>query len=208
MQSAKIDEIFGYLVEKFGPAPRCELVYSADHELLIAIMLSAQCTDVRVNAVTKNLFTRYKSLKDFANANQVELEREIYSTGFYKNKARNIISMANQVIKNHGGKIPKDIDMLVGLAGVGRKTANVFLAEFYKIPAIGVDTHVSRVSKRLGFSDGNNPVHIERDLKAIFDAENWCDYHLYMVLFGRYFCTSRRPKCDECGVKKYCSFLP
>ena len=204
MQSEKIDKIFGYFTELFGEDPKCELNYSSDIELLTAIILSAQCTDVRVNKVTAELFQKYKTVQDFANADLKELEREIYSTGFYHNKARSIIDMAKAIVKQHGGKIPQDMESLVKLAGVGRKTASVFLSEYHNIPAIAVDTHVIRVSNRLEFTQSQNPVVIERDLKKLFDEKNWGKYHHYLVLFGRYHCTARSPKCETCEIKNYC----
>jgi len=200
MQTKKIDKIFNYFEELFGNDPKCELNYSSDNQLLVAIILSAQCTDVRVNKVTATLFQKYKTINDFAQANITELEREIYSTGFFRNKAKNIIGMAKAVVEQHGGKIPLDINTLVHLSGVGRKTASVFLVEGHQIPAIPVDTHVIRVSRRLGFSTGNNPVQVERDLRKLFDEKNWCKYHLYMVLFGRYHCTAKNPKCNSCKL--------
>lgn len=206
-QSVRINEIFKYFQELFGEEPRCELNYRTDIDLLVAIVLSAQCTDKRVNIVTKSLFEKYKSVADYANANQKELEKEIYSTGFYRNKAKNIISMAKDVINNHGGVIPKDLDELTKLAGVGRKTASVFVSEFYNIPAIAVDTHVIRVSNRLGFTQSKNPAIIERDLMELFDKQNWGKYHYYLVLFGRYHCLARNPKCNVCKITKYCGHM-
>jgi len=210
VQSEKIDKIFAYFRELFGESPKCELNYSSDIELLVAIILSAQCTDKRVNAVTKELFKKYKSVQDFANADIKELEKEIYSTGFYRNKAKNIIEMAQCVMRGgRGGErptIPTDMESLTKLSGVGRKTASVFLSEFHNIPAIAVDTHVIRVSNRLGFTKSQNPVQIERDLKLLFDEKNWGSYHHYMVLFGRYFCKAQRPKCGECKLKHFCNY--
>ncbi|MCL2755895.1 MAG: endonuclease III [Firmicutes bacterium] len=203
-QSEKVNEIFEYLTEMFGEAPECELNYESDIQLMVAIILSAQCTDKRVNIVTKTLFKKYKDVHDFANADMDELGQDIYSTGFYKNKSRNIIAMAKEVIGKHGGVIPKDMDELTKLAGVGRKTASVFMAEFYDIPAIAVDTHVIRVGNRLGLTESKNPIVIERDLKQIFDERNWAAYHFYLVLFGRYFCVARNPKCEECRIKEFC----
>jgi len=205
MQSQKVNQTFEYLEELFGPEPRCELNYKTDIDLLVAIILSAQCTDKRVNVVTKTLFDKYKNIQDYANADQSGLEKLIYSTGFYHNKAKNIISLANDVIVKHNGIIPTDIDELTKLAGVGRKTASVFVSEFHDIPAIAVDTHVIRLANRLGFTTSTNPTIIERDLMAIFDKQNWGRYHYYMVLFGRYHCTARNPKCRECKIKESCN---
>ncbi|MCL2846418.1 MAG: endonuclease III [Firmicutes bacterium] len=204
MSDTRIKEIFSHFEALFGPAPRCELNYTSDIELLVAIILSAQCTDKRVNMVTPILFAKYKSVEDFANADQAELEQIIYSTGFYRNKAKNIIALCKILVARGG--IPTDIDELANLPGIGRKTGNVFLAEFHGIPAIGVDTHVIRLSNRLGFTTSQNPVVVERDLAKIWPRENWGRYHLYMVLFGRYRCKSMNPDCANCGIIKLCSW--
>jgi len=204
VQSKKVDTVFEYMTKLFGAAPKCELVYKSDIDLLVAVMLSAQCTDRRVNAVTAKLFEKYKTVQDYANADETEFRREVYSTGFYRTKANNIIKMAKTVVSEHGGKIPADMDKLTRMAGVGRKTASVFLAEFHKIPAIAVDTHVIRISNRLGFTENKSPAAIERDLKAIFDSSNWAKYHLYMVLFGRYHCRAQNPDCSACKLHHCC----
>ena len=200
--------VFAHLETLFGETPVCELDYSTDIDLLVAIMLSAQCTDKRVNMVTKNLFTRYKTIQDYANADPTELEKFIHSTGFYRNKAKNIIAMAQTVINDYNGQIPVELDQLVALPGVGRKTASVFLCEYHKVPAMPVDTHVGRLARRLGWSTSHSATIIERDLTAILPRENWANYHLLMVLFGRYYCTARNPKCYECKLKenKTCSW--
>ena len=204
MQAKDVDEVFAYLAELFGKNPRCELDYSSDIELLVSIVLSAQCTDKRVNMVTKELFTRCKTIEDYANINGEDLERIIYSTGFYRNKAKNIIALAKALKEQHNGKIPSDVESLAKLPGVGRKTASVFVAEYYKNPAIAVDTHVIRVSGRLGFTSSKNPEIIERDLMKLFNRENWARYHLYLVLFGRYNCTAKNPKCNDCKIRYQC----
>lgn len=206
MQSAKVSEIFGYCRELFGNAPKVELNYKTDIELIVAVILSAQCTDKRVNEVTKELFRKYCTVKDFAQANQEDFERDIHSCGFYHNKATSIINMARIVIKDFGGVIPDTIDDLVKLPGVGRKTANVFLAEFFGKPAIAVDTHVIRVSGRLGLTQSKNPDVIERDLAKLVDEQNWRLVNLYLVLFGRYKCKAVKPQCNACKVKKYCLY--
>ena len=193
--------------ELFGEAPNVELDYRSDIDLLVAIILSAQCTDVRVNIVTKELFKKYRTVGDYASAKQEELEKEIYSTGFYHNKAKNIINMAKAVVADFGGVIPSDINELVKLPGVGRKTASVFLAEYFKLPAIAVDTHVIRVSGRLGLTKSKNPDVIERDLAKLIDKKDWRLVNLYLVLFGRYYCKATRPLCQECKLKKFCAGL-
>ena len=197
-----LDEIFEYFKTLFGEEPRTELNFSNAHELLIAVILSAQCTDKRVNIVTRDLFRKYQSLEDFANAPIRELERDIFSTGFYRNKAKNIQAMARKVLDDFDGQIPATLDELVTLPGVGRKTASVFIVEFHKIPAVPVDTHVTRVANRLGLSDSKNPVQIERDLRALLPESEWARWHIYLVLFGRYYCTARTKECSWCPESK------
>ena len=204
MQSEKVDKIFKHLAEMFGENPKCELDYTSDIELLVAIILSAQCTDKRVNIVTKQLFARYKTINDYAAADIGELEQMIYSTGFYHNKAKNIIALCKILRDEFGEKIPTSVEVLSKLPGIGRKTASVFMAEFHKVPALAVDTHVIRVGNRLGLTMHTDPLKIERDLAAIFDRENWGKYHLYLVLFGRYHCTAKNPKCENCPLRDLC----
>jgi endonuclease-3 len=186
----------------FGDKPKCELEYSSDIDLLVAIVLSAQCTDKRVNLTTRDLFAKYKSAEDYAGVSQEELEYDLRSINFFRNKAQNIRSMCKVIVEKHGGRVPTNFDDLVALAGVGRKTANVFLSEFCRVPALAVDTHVMRVARRLGLSSGKTPVEIEDDLVKLFDRDNLCDYHLYLVLFGRYMCIARKPNCDICKLAK------
>jgi endonuclease-3 len=159
---------------------------------------------VRVNKVTPQLFKKYRTIADFANANPAELENEIRSTGFFRSKTKNIIACFQKIAADHNGKIPADIETLVTLPGGGRKTASVFLAEYHKIPALAVDTHVARTARRLGLTNSKNPAIIERDLCKLFNRENWCKYHLYLVLFGRYHCKAQRPQCEECGLRSVC----
>lgn len=206
MQSVKVSEIFGYCRELFGEAPNVELGYKTDIDLIVAVILSAQCTDARVNKVTKELFKKYRTVNDYAEANQNELERDIHSCGFYHNKAINIINMARMVVTDFGGVIPDTMEDLVKLPGVGRKTASVFLAEYYEKPAIAVDTHVIRVSGRLGLTQSKNPDVIERDLAKLVEKQSWRLVNLYLVLFGRYKCKAVKPQCNECKVKKHCLY--
>jgi len=206
MQDTKVTEIFNYCREVFGEAPKVELDYKTDIDLMVAIILSAQCTDVRVNKVMKEVVKKYSTVQDYAEAKQEEFEREIHSCGFYRNKASNIINMAKMVVSVFGGRIPDELDELIKLPGVGRKTASVFLAEYYGKPAIAVDTHVIRVSGRLGLTKSKNPDVIERDLACLVDKENWRLVNLYLVLFGRYCCKAMKPQCDECKIKKHCLY--
>jgi endonuclease-3 len=197
-------EIYEYLRSLFGENPKCELEFSTDIECLVAVILSAQCTDRRVNVVTRELFKKYKTVGDYARADVGVLEREIYSTGFYRNKAKAIVNLCRTIESKFGGVIPREREILTTLAGVGRKTAGVYLVCRCGGAAFPVDTHVTRVSHRLGLSSATNPDQIERDLCAIFDRSLWGEMHYLFVLFGRYHCTARNPKCAGCGLKKVC----
>lgn len=195
---ASLNEIF--------QTPKCELNYENLFQLLVAVILSAQCTDKRVNLVTNELFKVYKTPQDFVKLNQEELEKLIYSCGFYKNKAKNILSMSKDLVNKFNGEVPNTLEELTTLAGVGRKTANVVLSEGFKKNAIAVDTHVFRVSKRLNLSKGNTPLKVETDLRRLFDENIWSNLHFYLVLFGRYICKSLKPSCDICKFKEICKY--
>lgn len=184
----------------------CELNYGSIFELLVAVILSAQCTDKRVNSVTKELFKKYNKPEDFVNLSTEELEKLIFSCGFYKNKAKNIKKMSKDLIEKYNGEVPSTIEELMALSGVGRKTANVVLSEGFKKNAFAVDTHVFRVSHRLSLSKAKTADKTEFDLKQVFDENLWSEIHFYMVLFGRYICKSQRPKCEECKLKQYCQY--
>lgn len=184
--------------------PKCELNYNSNFELLIAVMLSAQCTDKRVNQVTEKLFKKYNTPKDFASISLEELEKEIYSCGFYRNKAKNIISMSKDLIGKFNGEVPNNREQLESLSGVGRKTANVVLNVGFNKNTIAVDTHVLRVSKRLQLTKSDNPLIVEKDLMKSFNEEDWGKLHHTLILFGRYYCKSQNPKCENCVLKKYC----
>lgn len=186
------------------PNPVCELNFGNDFELLVAVVLSAQCTDKRVNQVTEHLFEKYKKIEDFANADVLELEKDIYSCGFYKNKAKNIKLLSNQILTLFDGKVPNNFKDLTSLAGVGRKTANVVLSVAFNKNAIAVDTHVFRVSKRLGLSSEKTPEKTEQSLRKIFDEKDWSKLHYQMVLFGRYVCKAKNPQCQNCKLKDIC----
>jgi len=200
----RILKILRLFDEYYPDINRCYLNHENAWQLLIATILSAQCTDDRVNLVTKDLFEKYKSIEDFANADISELEKDIHSTGFYRNKARNIKKCCNQLIEEFNGEVPSDIDKLVTLAGVGRKTANVIRGHIFKLPSIVVDTHVKRISKKLGFTKNDDPVKIEFDLMEILPKDNWIRYNQQVIAHGRKICKARSPKCEECFLSPYC----
>ena len=191
-------------LRKAYPDAGCELVFSNPLELAIAAILSAQCTDKRVNMVTPALFKKYRAATDWAKTPQAVLETEIRSTGFFRNKARNIRALCAELEKNHGGKIPNDLDILITLPGIGRKTANLLIATAYGKPGIIVDTHFKRLSTRLGFTDNEDPDKIEFDLKALLPEEDWSDFSHCMVFHGRRCCFARKPNCAGCPVKDLC----
>lgn len=193
-------------LDKLFPDARCELLYNKDYELLIATVLSAQCTDKRVNMVTKELFSKY-DVSSLALANLSDIECIIHSLGSYTKKAYYIKEIAKDLVLNYNGVVPNNRDYLESLPGVGRKTCNVVLSNLYDVPAIAVDTHVERVAKRLNLASDNDSVLIvERKLMDFFPKKKWSRIHHQMVLFGRYKCKSMSPLCKECGLKKYCSY--
>ena len=193
-----------YLDELF-PNPKCELNYNNDYELLIAIVLSAQSTDKRVNSVTPIIFNKYDSLKTLKKASLKDLENIIRPVGSFRRKASYIKDIATILDDKYNGIVPCDREKLIELPGVGRKTANVFLSEFYNIPAIAVDTHVERVSKRLKLaSKGDNVLQIEKKLEKYFSKDTWARRHLQLVLFGRYYCKAIKPECMNCKLKDMC----
>jgi len=201
-----MERIILALNQEYTMEYRCFLHYETPWQLLIATILSAQCTDNRVNIVTKDLFEKYKSLMDFASADQAEMEKDIHSTGFYRNKAKNIIACARQLIVNYDGEVPNDIEALTKLAGVGRKTANVIRGNIYNEPSIVVDTHVKRISKRLGFTKEEDPVKIEFDLMGLLPKDQWILYNIQIITLGRSICTARNPKCSECFLREECIY--
>ncbi len=193
------------LNSEYGTEMITYLHYETPWQLLFATILSAQCTDARVNMVTKDLFQKYRSIEDFANADLSELEKDIYSTGFYKNKARNIKACAAALLERYGGEVPRDIDELTALPGVGRKTANVVRGNCFNDPSIVVDTHVKRVSKLLGLTRETDPVKVEYDLMKVLPKEQWILYNVQVIAVGRTWCISGRPKCSECILKDCCA---
>lgn len=193
------------LLRKNFPDPKIELTFKNPLELLVATVLSAQCTDERVNFVTKGLFAKYRTARDYANANVSEFEQEIRSTGFFRAKARNIINCCKGIVEKHAGIVPDRMEDLIVLPGIGRKTANVILGQAFRVPSgIVVDTHVRRVSGRLALTKRSDPDKIERDLLKLVPQKDWIDFGTMMVLHGRYVCQARKPKCPECVLLKVC----
>jgi len=180
------------------------LEYKNAYELLVATILAAQCTDVRVNIVTKELFKKYPDAKALAQATAQEIEPYIKTCGLYKNKAKNLELCAKRLVEEYGGEVPTSVEDLTSLAGVGRKTANVVRAFAFGIPAMPVDTHVGRVSQRIGFANCENPAIIEKELCAIIPEDKWNDAHHWLIWHGRRVCKARKPLCDSCVIKAYC----
>lgn len=197
--------IYNTLKNKF-PQPRCELNFLTPYQLLVAVILSAQCTDKRVNIITKDLFKKYPNVENMAKANINELEDEIRSCGFYHNKAKNIINASKDIVTRFAGKVPNNMENLISLSGVGRKTANVIMAVAFGGDAIAVDTHVFRVSRRLALADANTPEKVELQLQKVIDKNMWSEMHYLMVLFGRYVCKAQRPLCMDCELKDICKY--
>lgn len=200
----KIDTILEKLDKEYGTDFKCYLDHDSAWQLLIATILSAQCTDARVNIVTKDLFVKYPSVQAFADANLSELEQDIKPTGFYHNKAKNIIGCCQMLVSEYGGEVPSDIDELTKLPGVGRKTANVIRGNIYGIPSIVVDTHVKRISAKLGVTKETDPVKIEYDLMKKLPKDHWILWNIHIIRLGRTICKAPNPKCGECFLKDIC----
>ena len=198
-------EILKRLDEAYGTEYICYLNHNTPWQLLIAVMLSAQCTDARVNIVTKDLFVKYDTLEKFAEADLEELEEDIRSTGFYHNKAKNFIACTRALLEKHNGEVPRSLEELTALAGVGRKTANVIRGNVYHDPSIVVDTHVKRISKRLGFTENDDPTKVEMDLMKVLPKDHWILYNIQIITFGRQICSARSPKCAECFLSDICT---
>ena len=196
------------LLDEYIPNPVTELEYNSDFQLLVAVILSAQCTDKRVNIVTKELFKQYKTPQDFANMDLATLERLIHPCGFYHNKAVNIINCSKMIVEKFNGQVPTNFDDLVSLPGVGRKTANVMLIVAFNTPAIPVDTHIYRVSNRLGLTNAKNEIECEEQLVKLFadKKELWGKIHHLILLYGRYNCKAINPMCDNCIISQYCKY--
>lgn len=194
-------------LKKMHPDAGCELNYGTPFELLVAVILSAQCTDKRVNEVTKDLFKKYNTPEQYATMTPAELEPLIHSCGFFHNKAVNIIGAAKGIVDRFGGEVPKTMAELTSLPGVGRKTASVVMTVAFDEPAMPVDTHVFRVSGRLGLSRGKNPEQVEKDLKDLYPPSDWNIVHHTLIFHGRYICKALRPNCSECTLTEYCPYF-
>lgn len=202
----RVENILNRLDSEYGKEYICYLNYEKPYELLIATILSAQCTDARVNIVTKELFVKYPSLEAFANANLEELENDIRPTGFFKNKAKNIKACAKKILDVYGGEVPRKLEDLISLAGVGRKTANVIRGNIYGDASIVVDTHVKRISNKLGLTKESDPEKIEYDLMKVLPRDHWILYNIHIITLGRSICSARNPKCNECFLNDLCPF--
>ena len=191
-------------LKKEYPDAGCTLDYNQAWKLLVSVRLAAQCTDARVNIVTADLFKKYPTLKDFAAADLKELEQDIHSIGFYHMKAKNIIQCAKRLVEEYGGIVPEKLEDLLTLAGVGRKTANVIRGNIYHVPSIVVDTHVKRISRKLGLTKETEPEKIEADLMKVLPEDHWILWNIHIITLGRTICTARKPDCGNCFLKQWC----
>ena len=189
------------------PNAKCALNFNSPYELLVSTILSAQCTDKRVNVVTENLYKEYNTPEKMVTLSEEELEEKIRSCGFYKNKSKNILETSRIILSEHNGKVPKTMEELNKLPGVGRKTANVVLSNAFGIPAIAVDTHVFRVSNRIGLAKGKTPEQVEKELMKNIPKHMWSDTHHYLIWHGRNICKARKPDCEKCPVAPYCEYF-
>lgn len=202
----RVKNILEELNKKFGK-PKCALNYNTPFELLVAVILSAQCTDVRVNIVTSEMYKHINTPEEFAQLPLEKIEEMIKSTGFYRNKAKNIKLCSQQLLEEYGGNIPQEMEKLVKLAGVGRKTANVVRGEIWGLAdGITVDTHVKRLTNLIGLTKNDDPIKIEQDLMKIVPKDSWIDFSHYLILQGRDKCIARRPKCNECEILEFCKY--
>lgn len=200
----RVDNVLRLLDEYYPTEDKCYLNHENEWQLLIATMLSAQCTDDRVNIVTKDLFKKYTSIDSFADVDLKELENDIRSTGFYHNKAKNIIAAMQRLREHYNYVMPSEVEELTSLAGVGRKTANVVRTHIFHIPSIVVDTHVKRISQKVGFTESDDPVKIEFELMKLFPKEHWGRYNTQVIAHGRSICKARKPNCADCCLREYC----
>ncbi|MCR4595242.1 MAG: endonuclease III [Lachnospiraceae bacterium] len=200
----RVPQILSRLDERYGTDHICYLEHDNAWQLLISTILSAQCTDARVNIVTKDLYRKYPSIEAFARADLKELEKDIHSTGFYHNKAKNIIACCCKLIGEYGGEVPSGIDELTSLPGVGRKTANVIRGNIYNIPSIVVDTHVKRISGKLGLTRNDDPEKIEQDLMKVLPEDHWILWNIHIITLGRTICKAPVPRCKDCFLCDLC----
>lgn len=205
MNKKKVSDILEVLSKEYADA-KCALNFKSPYELLVATILSAQCTDERVNMVTNELFKEYNIPEKMIELTDEQLGQKIKSCGFYNNKSKNIIAATKEILTKHRGEVPRDFDALVALPGVGRKTANVVMSNAFGVPAIAVDTHVFRVSNRLGLANGKTPDEVEQGLMKNIPKEMWSDAHHYIIWHGRKVCNARKPKCEECSLTDNCQF--
>ena len=194
------------ILDQTYPEAKCSLDFKNPLELLVATVLSAQCTDERVNQVTKSLFNKYRSAEDYASAPLEELEDDIRSTGFFRNKAKSLKNCGTALVEQHQGEVPASLGQLVNLPGIGRKTANVILGTAFKIPGIVVDTHVGRITQRIGLTHEQDPVKIEFDLMEIIPKDKWTTFSHQLIHHGRKICTARKPKCPKCPLLEHCDY--
>lgn len=205
LEKKNIDKVIKILGETY-PNAECELNFKSPYELLVATILSAQCTDKRVNVVTGELFKEYNTAEKMVSLTEEELGEKIRSCGFYKNKSKNILETSKSIIIEHSGEVPKTMEELIRLPGVGRKTANVVLSNAFGVPAIAVDTHVFRVSNRIGIAHGNTPEQVEDELMKNIPKDMWSITHHYLIWHGRNICKARKPDCEVCPVAPYCEY--
>ena len=206
MISKKVTNILNALDAEYGTEFKCYLNHDSAWQLLIATILSAQCTDARVNIVTEQLFKKYPGVEYFAQADLKELENDIKPAGFQHNKAKNIIACCQKLVEDFGGEVPRDIESLTSLPGVGRKTANVIRGNIFGDPSIVVDTHVKRITRLLGLTEEDDPVKIEYELMKKLPEDHWIIYNIHIIRLGRTICIANRPKCDECMLKEFCDY--
>lgn len=203
-RAERVERILDAMDREYGTEYRCYLNHETPWQLLIAVIMSAQCTDARVNLVTADLFQKYDTLEKFAAADLKELEQDIHSIGFYHMKARNIIACCKALVEQYGGEVPRTIEELTGLAGVGRKTANVIRGNIYNEPSIVVDTHVKRISRKLGLTKEEDPEKIEYALMKVLPKDHWILWNIHVITLGRTICTARSPKCSQCFLRQDC----
>lgn len=203
-RAERTQRILAALDREYGTEYRCYLNHETPWQLLIAVIMSAQCTDARVNIVTADLFKKYDTLEKFAQADLKELEQDIHSTGFYHTKAKNIIACCKALVEQYGGEVPRTMEELTALAGVGRKTANVIRGNIYNEPSIVVDTHVKRISRKLGLAKEEDPEKIEYELMKALPEDHWILWNIQIITLGRTVCVARSPKCAECFLREDC----